>query len=346
MNKQQTRMMKGVAILLMVFLHLFNQQANVDLCHNLIYVGDIPLCFCLSRASNPVAFFLILGGYGLYRVYERGDGHRYNRLLKLLIHYWIILAIFVTIGHFINPSKYPGSILAVLSNVSGYQTTYNGEMWFLLPYILLSLLSPWLFRLFSRFKALPIIACTLFIHLCTSYCISRYGVGFLYKYYWIYDPLLVLHLLFNFSLGAMAARSRFFERLEGYIHNPIKIGISAWGGVIVLVSINCVFKYNFLYAFGIITCLLFARMPNIVKYTLCKLGDQSMNMWMIHSWFCYNLFHDFIYSFSYPVLIFTMLVVISYTCSLVINAFAKPIESRIMTYTENKTKPILWQKQN
>ena len=223
-------MMKGVAILLMIFLHLFNQQANVELCHNLIVIDGSRLVLLLSRASNPVAFFLVLGGYGLYKVFEKGDKHRYTRILKLLIHYWIILAIFVTIGHFINPAKYPGGVMKILSNISGYQTTYNGEMWFLLPYIVLSLLSPWLFRLFARFRAITIVGCTLLIHLCTSYGISRYGESYLYLNYWIYNPLLVLHLLFNFSLGAMAARCEFFNKIRHCLRNYKHISILAWGG--------------------------------------------------------------------------------------------------------------------
>lgn len=341
MTKEQSQMMKGVAILLMIFLHLFNQSGNVALCHNLIFIGGEPLAYILSRASNPVAFFLILGGYGLYKVYEKGDRHRWSRLLKLLIHYWIIMIAFLAIGHFVKPSLYPGSVTNIISNFSGYETTYNGEMWFLLPYVILSALSPWLFRLMSNYRASTIVITTLFIHLCTSFCISRYGAAFLYHNYWAYNPLLVFHLLFNFSLGAMAARSRIFERIAGIIRNRHYIKSLAWLGVITLGAISCVFKYNYFYAFGVITCLLFAPMPKLFKAALCKLGYQSMNMWMIHSWFCYYLFHDFIYSFSYPLLIFIVLVIISYICSLIVNVFAKPIERLVMTKAEIKTKPIL-----
>lgn len=206
--------MKGVAILLMLFLHLFNQLPNVELCHNLISIGGTPLVYILSRAANPVAFFLILGGYGLYKVNERGDRHRWSRVLKLFIHYWIILIVFVSIGHFMNPSTYPGSFSSLIANFSSFHSTYNGEMWFLFPYVVLSLLAPWIFKLMRPFKAWQVIAATLFIHLCTSFCISRYGAQYLYSNYWIYNPLLVFHLLFSFSLGALAARGHFFERIK------------------------------------------------------------------------------------------------------------------------------------
>ncbi len=221
-------MMKGVAILLMIFLHLFNQAGNVSLCHNLLFIDGMPLVLILSRAAGPVAFFLILGGYGLYKVNEKGDRHRWTRVFKLYLHYWIILAIFVGIGHFMRPASYPGSWTAVISNATGFHTTYNGEMWFLLPYVILSLIAPWLFRLMSHFRAIVVVLATLFIHMCTSFFISCYGVSFLYHNYWVYTPLLVFHLLFSFSLGAMAARTRIFERL-GQSYGSLMHKIS-WGG--------------------------------------------------------------------------------------------------------------------
>lgn len=340
MTRQQSQMMKGVAILLMIFLHLFNQEGNVNLCHNLFFIDGTPLVLLLSRASNPVAFFLILGGYGLYRVYEKGDRHRWSRLAKLMIHYWIILLIFVTIGHFMHPTAYPSSFFKILSNITGYQTTYNGEMWFLLPYVILSACSKPLFDFLKRFRAWIVVCVTLVIHLGTSFCISRYGASFLYSNYWIYDPVLVLHLLFNFCLGAMAARSNLFERLKSYTANMRHISILA-SGVIILVSVSCVFKYNFFYAFGIITCLQLIKMPGWLKTTLARLGDQSMNMWMLHSWFCYYLFHDLIYSFEYPLVIFAVLTAISYACSLIVNKIALPVERLFMPKREALEKPIL-----
>lgn len=339
MTREQTQIIKGVAIILMLFLHLFNQMGNVDLCHNLIYVGDTPLVYILSRISNPVSFFLILGGYGLYKVYEKGDRHRWTRVFKLYLHYWIILAIFLTIGFFMRPDRYPGSVWQILSNATSYEPTYNGEMWFLLPYVCLSLISPLFFKAVSKIPAWLVIAGTLFVHLCTSFCISRYGVSFLYHNYWAYDPLLILHLLFNFSLGAMAARSGFFERLRAKIpkrnrltNNLILLGIITWAAA------GCIIPYNFFYAFVMITLLTLVHMPKWLKWTLTKLGNQSMNMWMIHTWFCYYLFHNFIYSFEYTILILLVLIVISYATGVVVNFIARPIERLILTKSEMKEK--------
>lgn len=101
------------------------------------------------------------------------------------------------------------------------------------------------------------------------------------------------------------------------------------------------FRYNFFYSFLIISCLTLIPMNRIVRTALISLGNQSMNMWMIHSWFCYYLFHDVIYSFSYPILIFMVLTMVSYVSSLIVNVIAKPIELRLMTKAEVKEKPLL-----
>ena len=70
MTKDDTQMLKGVAILLMLWLHLFNRIENVDLCHNLVSLHGKPLAHFLAGCADPVAFFLFLSGYGLYKSYS------------------------------------------------------------------------------------------------------------------------------------------------------------------------------------------------------------------------------------------------------------------------------------
>lgn len=341
MDKKHTQIIKGIAILLMIYYHLFGDIDVVESCRNFIYIKRTPLTYIICKFTYPVPFFLIVGGYGIYKVSEKGDKHRWSRVLKLMIHYWITLAAFVTIGHFIFPEKYPGSIMKVIENATGYAVTYNHVMWFMLPYIILSVSAPIMFKLVKRIRGRYVVLIALFIHLCTSYYISRYGSSFLFGNRWAYNPLLAFHLMFNFFLGAMAARGRFFERVKEKFGGKKYTVILAIGGMLVLFLINCNFKYNLFYAFGFIMCLLLIPLPRIVNAVLVKLGDQSMNMWMIHGWFCYYLFQDFVYSFRYPVVIFMVLTVISYYISIILNYIAKPIERVLLSHAEIKAKPIL-----
>ena len=86
MSKEDSFIMKGVAIMIMLFFHLF--EPKVQLYNGTMYA-------VLARANNPVPFYLILSGYGLFIVNRKTDFHRYSRLINLYIHYWIISLIFI-----------------------------------------------------------------------------------------------------------------------------------------------------------------------------------------------------------------------------------------------------------
>lgn len=338
LTKEKSLQIKGIAIIMMLFLHLFCYTKNIELCQNYIYINGIPLAQLLTRATYPVPFFLILGGYGLYILYRRQDNRRVVRIFKLYLHYWTILFVFLIIGYYINPNLYPGTLHKFFINISTYETTYNTEMWFLLPYSILSIASVWVFRIFDKCKTSVVVVGTLIIHLITSYGISRYADSFFYSHYGIYNLWLVLHILFHFSLGAMAAKSDLFGRIkEHFDKSNIKYKFYIpYLLMLSLVIINCVFKYNYFYAFLMILCLCLIDFSDSVKQLLSSFGRQSMNMWMIHSWLCYYLFHDFVYSFKYPVLILVVLVFFSYYIGVAIDAIIKPFENKLLTYRQRK----------
>ena len=72
MSKEYTCYIKGVAILLMVFLHVFKSPVEMDSLGYLFSIDGMPLVQWLLRMCNPVPFFLFLSGYGLYSVYKVG----------------------------------------------------------------------------------------------------------------------------------------------------------------------------------------------------------------------------------------------------------------------------------
>lgn len=314
----------------MIYLHLFNQMPNVSLCDYFITLGDIPLVHLLTRACNPVSFFLILGGYGKYMVYRKGDKNKYIRILKLYIHYWIILALFLLVG-FIVYGRTPGSFLTILSNVTGFEATYNGEIWFLLPYALLSITSSWLFSITDRFKTRYVLLVLFFVNLCTSFLISRYGDAFFYHNYLAYDPLLYFHLMFSFYLGAMTAKHQLITKISESKAGQI-LKNYAWMLLLLTIGFRILFRTGAFHAFFVcafIIIFLNLKRARIIDKSLAFLGQHSMNIWMIHSWFCYYLFKDFIYGFKYPLVILLVLMAVSILTSMIVNVLCRPIEKLI-----------------
>lgn len=171
---------------------------------------------------------------------------------------------------------------------------------------------------------------TFVINLSTSFVISRYGAKYLYNNLWLYNPLLVFHLLFPFTLGVTCARTVF----GGFMEKLKKVdGRLLWLLLIVLVLAYCIFNnYITHIIYLLLLIMLFVAAPKVgwVMKIFTKLGEHSMNMWLIHTWFCYYLFKEFIYGFKYPIVIYTVLIIISYTLSLVVNMVLRPFEKIVL----------------
>lgn len=341
MTKQQSQMLKGVAIIMMVWSHL---MVHTDSYSPLLTIAGKPLALWLVGACAPVAFFLFLSGYGLYEVNNhREDRNRWGRLAKLYIHYWLILAFMLLIGQVLLHKDIVKGPLVLVENMTGYDTTYCPEMWFLLPFVIFSATAKWLFKFLARINAIAVVAVTLCLHLATSYAISRYGVEYIYTHRWLYIVLLQIHFLFSFCFGAMAARQKWFAKIRNWVeaHRIVKPSVLKLGGVMGLVSISCVFKYNFLYVFLLSGCLLLTPMPRWLGWLLQKLGNQSMNMWMIHTWLGIYLFKDAFFSLQNPLLIFAAVMGASYLCGLAVDAIARPIERTFLTRRQIDQKPMI-----
>ena len=143
MTKDETQQLKGFAILLMLWLHLFSDTDLGPLTHCLLpFFGGKPLAFAFSRiAAACVPIYIFLGGYGLTCVYRQRQGSMHNarRALSLMANFWMVFLLFVPLACITNPLLYPGSLLTLLLNVVAIDYSYNGAWWFLLPYVVLTL---------------------------------------------------------------------------------------------------------------------------------------------------------------------------------------------------------------
>lgn len=92
MAREDSKMMQGVAILMMIFYHCFNP--------NDIHEAFSPVLQTFASVNNPVPLYTLLSGYGFYKVYQRRkkDLHRVSRCLKLYSIYWMTMTTFLLIG--------------------------------------------------------------------------------------------------------------------------------------------------------------------------------------------------------------------------------------------------------
>lgn len=326
-------MLKGVAILMMLFLHLFNNPELNSICEPWIYIGDHPLVNILSRASNPVDIFLMLSGYGLSYSYSHKKlsiGRQTKRLLQLYIHYWIILLIFVGIGCFVRPDRYPGNLSAIVLNFTSISSSYNSETWFLFPYMLLSFTALWVFKAVDRMGNVLSLIVSGLLYVAGCYIVSRYIASAKAYSTWYNYLLTYINFLFPFIIGAV------FHRLveKGKVNMSV---LKRYPSLVPFLLVGAVVMHCLLsnavvgpfFQIIYILLLLHIRIPAFINKGLLSLGKHSMVMWLTHSFFCYHLFHDFIYGFRYPLLIYVVLLVISYAVSFPIMFFAKQVIGRV-----------------
>ena len=315
MTKSQTAMLKGVAIMMMLFLHLFNFPTIATKCHPFLFLNDVPIVYFVSRACNPVGIFLMLSGYGLSYLYARERlslKGQLQRLLKLYIHYLCILLVFVVLGSYVLPEKYPGTISEFLMNMMGVSCSYNPVTWFLLPFMLLSLSSVLLFKYLDKIRLRYSLLIVWILFMFATFVYSRYVAPANAYDKWYTNIVIYFQFLLPFLIGA--AFYRYFDRLNFYgrILRARQILLSAI--LLLLFILNCLFPsaaVAYIFQFSYIFLFLQLKMPLFVRRILQFLGRFSMAMWIIHAFFCYQLFPAFIYGFKYPLLIYIVLLVVS-----------------------------------
>ena len=98
--------------------------------------------------------------------------------------------------------------------------------------------------------------------------------------------------------------------------------------MIFIVLIRCLFEtgaFHPIYAAVFIILFVNTTRPVFIDNTLMELGKRSTSMWFVHTYFCYYLFHDAIYAFKYPIIIYFVLIAISYAMAVVIDSLVKVV---------------------
>lgn len=329
MSKEQSTIIKGVAILMMLFYHLFNRAEVADLCSPLIMIGKQPLVHYISQACYPVTFFLILSGYGLSFLYTHNRLSLISerkRLISLYIHYWLILLIFIPIAYMLYPEMYKYDTLHLIGNVTAIRCNYNGEAWFLFPYAIICLTALPVIRYIScldnKQQWLLTVCCYGVLFVGVKWMINNLSDNILLNILQTQIAYYVI-LLFYFVLGIILFR---------LLHScsPLKTGKWYIYALLLgcLVVVKSMFKITIadgLYA--LLFIVLFLRIPlnSYVAHILHALGRHSMPMWLTHTFYCAYLFSDFIYGFRYPLLIFLALVTVSYMTAIPVMWLGKKI---------------------
>lgn len=324
-SKKISLELKAIAVLLMVFLHLFafsHRISNVEY----ISIGTLngqPIEYYLACIGEIcVGMFVFLSGYGLYQTYDKGVTYQgiLNRILKLYQQYWKIFSVFVLIGLLMG--VYQFDLVNFILNVLALKSSYNAEWWFIRLYVVLLLFYPILIKISHRYPTKWI--------LILSFIFNIGGFVFTRILSMINLSSILLELLryfmeyqFYFILGVTIAKNGYFNRIRKRISfNKVTSIIST---VIVLGIISVIIHISVIGEIAklmLIPTFIFCLSLRLGQSKLLQwIGKHSTNIWLIHSFYCYYLFQKLTFMPRYSLLIFVWTIVLSITSGYLIDQF-------------------------
>ena len=332
-DRDKTQILKGLALILMIFHHTIASGSWTENAPELY-------AFLVRSSKICVWIFAFLVGYGFYCSSNKSLKYSLKRIALLLIPFWVILC-----GIFIPASYFSGTLQGlelwdVIYNMFGISLSLNWYSWFVCFYILAILSLPYLHRII---KITPPRYGWLIVLL--GYYVPSAGLHFLPN--WDTNPL--LYSLFNYStvmpnvvLGFMCAKWNHEGVLPTWFEGKKKLPLCILVVIVVLLipGLNIPTKGFPLHAF-ITPFFIFAivgifnsfQLKNVTS-CLTKVGDLSMYMWFFHALFftttvnlytknlVFEPFHCFLYTF-------VMTFGLSYIASWIIKKLLTPIINRI-----------------
>lgn len=335
LSRQDTKMLQGLSVLAMVWLHLFDTWNYADKFTPLVTWVGIPASFYVAQLSDFCVFgFAFCSGYGHMVNYGK-DGFYKSRLkglLAVLCDYWLILCIFSGVSIAVGQAEFmPGSLRKFVMNALTLENSYNGAWWYMLAYIVLVLCSPVLLKAVERYHPLVVLV-TGFAVYCAAYYV-RFSVK---TDNWLlikFGPLGMT--FFEYLIGAVCYKIRFMTWLrERWSKLPTAV---RWIAVTILIAGMLYGRTKIVPSLfvapvtGFIIMVLFAfwRKPKWIEHTFLFIGIHSTNIWLTHMFFYLVLFRNFVYRAKYPVFIFTYMMVITIALSLLLQIVQKPLHKAV-----------------
>jgi hypothetical protein len=336
-SKKDMGILKGVAILFMLLLHLFCRKEVNGLYDSFPMIDGVPFVYYIGLFGDAcVPIYLFASGYGLFLSLQKVQANivrnTINRILKLLFNYWIILFIFIPIGYLFSKTEiFPGSITEFFLNLFILSSSYNGAWWFVQTYILLLICAPWLFKLVRNYHSIVLLLLSG----------SIYFIAYIQRVRQVFDLsdntflfmlvdaiVLIGTSQFSFIVGSIFAKERIYSRLYQKLYHMKFKNIYCSFGILSLIVFHALYESMIiapLTAIAFICLFILMNKSKGLQTVLGFLGEHSTNIWLTHMFFYMTIFPELTFAPRYPILIFIWLLLLCIVSSYAINVIYKPI---------------------
>lgn len=362
LNKQKTKAVYGVAVLMMIYHHLFCLPNRLDYNYTpILYINGINIEQILAWFCKIcVAMYAFITGYGLIKIsnkYKKNNpiGRIVNcykiiikQAVKFFSKFWLVCLFFLPIGFTILGNKF--EIEEFIYNIIGINNSYNQEWWYIFQYLKMLLIFPiidfWLEEIFQKnnkkrkliFITIQIICC-IFIE--KNQKISTFALV-LYEFLGPYTLVFLVGNIFAkldiFLKIKKAIDKRHFSRKLFAI---ILLQIVIYGRIKSTVS-ELDMKYDYIFVpFFILAIELLVNEKGKIGKTLISFGKRSTYIWLLHTFFCYYYFKEYILMAKYSILIYLVVTLLSYISALIIDKVYRILKYISLIKVKIYVKPII-----
>lgn len=306
-TKEQSKMIQGLAILMMLYHHLFATPEIFGIEYfSLLHIGGINVEQKMAWFFKIcVGIYAFVSGYGIYRSIEKTKYENthsfwglllaeykiiFKKIVSFFLQYWLVFGIFIVIVGFVF-FKRPFEIKEFLLNFFGISSSYNGAWWYVLQYMKMLLLFPFMDAFFTLFKTKKAIITQVVL-----YGIAIVAAGYLYVFkIGIIAQLLnffMFAFLLCFVMGYLISRYRIYELAYKLIPEKLLYVLGLLGMVFVIAArvkiikdpasagLDFIFVPVFVYGF----CVLMVLLPKLSRF-FAFFGGLSTYMWLTHVFF-------------------------------------------------------------
>ncbi len=346
-TKDDTKCMKGLAVLLMLAHHLWGFPDRLP--------SGLPMTSVTARGMEFAGFiggygkicvslFMFLGGLGTYIWYEQKKSDWFAKIRGLYLSYWKVFFVFVPIGFLLKivrrgvPQDYCADtavchvfdefhLSEFFANLVGISSAYNREWWFFFSYLVVLATFPVIIRLIGNHS----FGINLWV-VCLYQILSAYVLpALLSEQYlpalggsWLYRVLICQSAPWAacFWCGCVFAKHRMLERLRsqldasGLLHPAAAAVVLT--GIFMLRQFVAGAELDLFYV--PLLCIygtVLADWMGMLKKMLLGLGRQSTNMWLLHSFLIYYFYDTarIILSVRHVLLVYVLFVAASYAAA-------------------------------
>lgn len=336
-TKKDTSCAKAIAIMLMLAHHLFAfpDKLKEGVSFQNLYTfsnGQTLEYFIGDFGKICVAMFIVLSGYGMYKSFHAANRNYtqtiIRRIKKLYLKVWQVFIVFVPIGLILHAENISTEVVDWIKNFFVLETSFNNEWWFLVQYMIIIVMLPFLFQWLDRKKANPwtdifymITGNVLFYTVIVSFVSNNsYLSQFSSSYYWG-KVCPALSMVPMFLMGAYIAKYQVIEKILKTLNKTVVIKMAGLFGLWVVVELRENWQQRCQWGWDQMDCI-YATLLIIVSACLLDqlkyvtklldfIGQHSTGIWLIHSFFCYYYCQEFIYALKNPILIWLWLLVVS-----------------------------------